>query len=229
MSCVLKLSGSSSRLAEAQVYLLDPHQPPDTARVTPLDQAVAESKLMVVEAQAEAESIRRDAFGQGYQEGLDLAAQRYCQSIAQLQDLMDSLRQERESFFASIESEVVKLSVEIAEKILRHELESKPEAVMEIIRLALLQLTDRDSISLRISPQDAELVKQHREQIRDAAGGVRQIEIIEDRRVDPGGCVIESASGSLDARVSSQLSEISRALLEVSGDDRDADPGFEQV
>lgn len=229
MSCVLKLSSSPTAVSERSVYLLDPHQPRGTGHVTALDQAVAEANALVAEAQAEADSLRRDAVQQGYQEGLDIAGRQYLQSIDQLQDLMNALRQEREAFFAGIESQVVKLSVEIAEKILRHELQSHPEAVLEIVKLALLQLTDRDSIALRVSPHDAELIKQHREAIRDAAGGIRQIEIIEDRRVDRGGCIAESSSGSLDARVSSQLSEVTRAFMEAAGDDRDADPGSEQI
>lgn len=225
MSCVLKLSSSPRSRGEGQIYLLDPHKPPERARATPLDQAVADAKDMVVTARAEAEGLRRGAIDRGYNEGLEVAAQQYCDSIDQLQNLMNDLREEREAFFAGIESQVVKLSVEIAEKLLRRELESSPEAVLDIIKLALLQLTDRDSIALRVSPDDAELIKQHRDAIREAAGGIRQIEIIEDRRIDRGGCVAESSSGSLDARISSQLSEVTRALMEATGDDRDADSG----
>jgi len=227
LSCVLKFSASPSPRASGQIYLLDPHQPPERGRTTPLDQAIAEAKEIVVDARVEADGLRRGAIDRGYNEGLDVAAQQYCDAIDRLEKLMNALREEREAFFAGIESQVVKLSVEIAEKILRHELESSPEAVLDIVKLALLQLTDRDSIVLRVSPYDAELIKQHRDAIREAAGGIRQIDVIEDRRIDRGGCVAESSSGSLDARVSSQLSEVTRALMEATGDDRDADPGSE--
>lgn len=229
MSCVLKLSASPRPLIASQVYLLDPHQHSEASPVSPLDLAMAEAKDIVDTAQAEADALRRTAIDQGYHEGLDMAAQRYCGAIDQMENLTAAVREERETFFAGIESQVVKLSVQIAEKILRHELETNPEAVLEIIKLALLQLTDRDSITLRVSPYDAELIKQHRDAIRDAAGGIRQIEIVEDRRVDRGGCVAESSSGSLDARVSSQLSEVTRALMEATGDDPDADFGSEQI
>lgn len=229
MSCVLKLSASPNLQPAGEIYWLDPHQPAEPGRISPLDQAMAEAKETIASAREEADALRRRAIDQGYQEGVDMAAQQYCQAIDQLQGLMNALRDEREAFFASIEPQIVKLSVEIAEKIVRHELESQPEAVLEIIKLALLQLTDRDSIALRVSPQDAEMIRQHQAEIRDAAGGIRQIEIIEDRRVDRGGCIAESSSGSLDARVSSQLSEVTRAMMEATGGDRDADAGSEQI
>lgn len=229
MSCVLKLSGRPGPTASGQVYLIDPHQPPETGRVTPLDKAIADARAMVEDTLAEAQRLRQEAIDAGYQEGLRKAVSEYAQAIDTLQNLMNNLREERETFLSGVESQVVKLSVEIAEKILRRELEAKPEAILEIIRLALLQLADRNSITLHVSPQDAELIRRHRDEIRDAAGGIKSIEIIEDRRVDRGGCIAESTSGSLDARVSSQLSEIERALLEATGDDRDADPGLEQV
>jgi flagellar assembly protein FliH len=190
---------------------------------------MAEAEAIVAEAKAQAEELRRSAYDRGYQEGLELSAGQYCLAIKQLEDLMNGLRDEREAFFSRAEPQVVKLSVEIAEKILRHELETKPEAVLDIVKIALLQLVGTDSIVLRVSPHDAEVIKQHRDVLEDAAGGVRRIEIIEDRRVDQGGCIAECSSGSLDARLSSQLSEVNRALTEATGDDRDADGGSEQV
>ncbi|HOP79879.1 MAG TPA: FliH/SctL family protein, partial [Armatimonadota bacterium] len=45
--------------------------------------------------------------------------------------------------------------------------------------------------------------------------GIRAVEVIEDRRVDKGGCLIESGNGYLDARIDTQRKEVERALTEA--------------
>jgi flagellar assembly protein FliH len=42
--------------------------------------------------------------------------------------------------------------------------------------------------------------------------GARQLEIIEDRRVGRGGCVIETSAGTIDARIDTQFEQIADKL-----------------
>ena len=42
--------------------------------------------------------------------------------------------------------------------------------------------------------------------------GLRFIEIVEDRRVGDGGCVIETNAGTIDAKIETQIAEVARAL-----------------
>jgi flagellar assembly protein FliH len=46
--------------------------------------------------------------------------------------------------------------------------------------------------------------------------GVKSIQVAEDSSVGPGGCVIETDFGEVDARISSQLAELESKILEVS-------------
>jgi len=49
--------------------------------------------------------------------------------------------------------------------------------------------------------------------------GIQKIEVIADRRVKRGGCVLETSVGNVDARIQSQLSEIGNSLREVASGD----------
>jgi flagellar biosynthesis/type III secretory pathway protein FliH len=44
---------------------------------------------------------------------------------------------------------------------------------------------------------------------------VRNVEIIEDRRVAPGGCVVETASGTIDSKIETQFRTIEETLHSV--------------
>jgi flagellar assembly protein FliH len=55
-------------------------------------------------------------------------------------------------------------------------------------------------------------VRASREDLIAMVDGIRNIEIVDDRRVDAGGCVIETNGGTIDAKLDTQLNEIGAAL-----------------
>ena len=233
MSAVLKFPISPDTDCSNSVYVIDPARAVERTRkrrMTPAERAAAEANSVLQAARAEAQVIRRQAEEQGYEEGIRRGQMECADRIAELESLKNDILEERELFFAHIEPQVVKLSVEIAEKILRHEISADSEAVLGTVRAALRQLKDKESVRLRVNPADREVVASNRDKLRDSVDGVRSIEIVEDRRVDRGGCVVESAGGGIDARIASQLSEVMRVLQEAGGHDAgSADTGPDQI
>jgi flagellar assembly protein FliH len=144
------------------------------------------------------------------------AEEAYRGKLAKLDALSASLESERVGFFDRIEPELVRLSVSIAEKVIGQELELRPEIVVGVVRSAVKRLRDREHLRVSVNPGDIERVKEAREDLISAVDGVRTMDIVEDRRVGAGGCVIESPSGTLDARIQTQIDEISRALGEAT-------------
>jgi len=144
--------------------------------------------------------------------GLLHGEEAYRARLARLDALADSLQRERQEFFDRIEPEVVRLSISIAEKILARELELRPNAVVDMVRSAVKRLRDREQLRVSVNPRDFEQVRSARDDLIGAIDGVRTLEVVEDRRVDAGGCVIESQNGTLDARVKTQLDQLSSVL-----------------
>ncbi len=150
MSCILKLSVAKTP-SGGEVYLVDPDRF-DASRAdrrfsrNPRERAAAEAEEILADARAEAQKICLEALERGYKEGSEQAAAEYADAKWKVEELTEALRAEREAFFAEIEPKVVKLSVEIAEKILRHELTAKPESVLDIAKAALGQLMDTESV-----------------------------------------------------------------------------------
>ena len=170
-------------------------------------------------------SLEREARERGLAQGMAAAEEAYRSKLAGVEALAASLKAERAQFFGRIEPELVRLSVSIAEKITGRELELRPEIVVDVVCSAMKRLRDRESLRVSVSPQDAERVKEARDDLISAVDGVRRMEIVEDRRVDIGGCVIESPGGTLDARIRAQLDEIGRALSEMLPEQQETGEG----
>ena len=172
-----------------------------------------------VDLDVEAEVARR----KGLAEGIHTAEQAYREKLARLESQAAALAAERQEFFDRIEAELVRLSIVIAEKVIGRELELTPETVLDVVRSAMKRLRERETLRLSVNPRDLDTVKNARDDLISAVDGVRKLEVVEDRRVDPGGCVIESPSGTLDARMKTQIDEVSRALGEAVPGPEEAD------
>lgn len=157
-------------------------------------------------------ALARESRERGLAEGICTAEQAYREKLSRLDAMMVAAQEERTDFFDRIEPELVRLSVSIAEKIIGQELAVRPDVVVDIVRAAMRRLRDREQLRVSVNPTDVEQVRAARDDLISAVDGVRKLEITEDRRVSSGGCVIESQNGTLDARIDTQLDEITAAL-----------------
>lgn len=187
--------------------------PHDEAQMI-LSQAREEAARIVFDARAEAENIRVLAYEEARQAALQELEEQKSLLMKHCEEVESNLEHQLEQFWIDIEPELLKLAVRIAEKILHQELNEHQDYVLTTVKSAISQLRDKKNIKIRINPSDYEFLRTHKEELVSTFDGVSSLEVIEDRRVDQGGCVIESANGDLDARVSTQLEQVERALLE---------------
>lgn len=197
--------------------------PEDAARAM-IARARAEAGALVSAAQLEADSIRSSARQEGHE-----AARRELESERQaaaerLVQIEEEAARQVEQFWVSMEPELLRLAVGIAGKVVRKEISENEEFVLTNVKEGLLQLRDRHELTMRVNPRDYDLMREQKEDIAGSLDGIRSIEIVDDRRVDEGGCVIESGNGNLDARIETQLKEVERALLEAAHDGKCAVP-----
>ncbi|HUI55973.1 MAG TPA: FliH/SctL family protein [Bryobacteraceae bacterium] len=108
------------------------------------------------------------------------------------------------------EADMVRLSVEIARRILHRELTVDAAAVKGLISAALQKLQSQEVYRVRVHPDQEKAVRSCLDQL----GRGQSVEVISDPVQLKGGAVFEVASGSLDASVETQLSEIERGLTD---------------
>lgn len=177
-------------------------------------QLLAEQRLAA--AEAEANAIRRQAREAGLAEGRETAHQEWEAKQAELNKLVEEIDAERSSFFDRMEPEVARLAVTIAEKVLARELETRPEGVVDLVRSAMKRMREREALRIRLNPDDVALVRAAKDELMEEVNGVKKLDLLEDRRVGRGGCVIESSNGILDARIKTQLEELERVISEAA-------------
>lgn len=156
----------------------------------------------VAAAEREAEEIRGAAYRAGREE-----------AESELLENLLMIKEERARVFKTVEEDILKLAVKLAEKVIGREIADDAGARAEIVLNALRAARQQEMLTVRVNAGDLPLLEQMRERI-SAFGRAQYIDFIADQTVrGSGGCIIESQSGTIDARVETQLRLLESALL----------------
>jgi len=137
-----------------------------------------------------------------------------------METLNEAIKQ-RKRIIKDSENEIVRLSLKIAEQIIRSEVSVNKDVVMNIVAEAINRVSDRESVIVKVNKDDAEFIKNNKDKLSGIVDGVKNLSILEDSQVDPGGCVIETNLGFVDARISTKISLIEQAIGKAQESDSD--------
>jgi len=134
--------------------------------------------------------------------------------IVQLESLMGNIRKEFFHLQQRSEEIVIRFTLAVAEQILRREVILDNTVVLQQIKEGLRRVLGVDNIKVRVNPVDEAMVREHRAAIASGSDSLRDMLIEPDEKVERGGCILESDSGNVDVRISTQMKKIEAALLE---------------
>ena len=171
-----------------------------------------ESRAATLEQQFERQV--REARAAGIREG---EAAGHSRAAAELQPVLerlarsiDEIGQMRARLRRDAESDLVRLSLAIARRVLRRELAIDPEALHGLVLASLEKLQLQEISRVRVHPSHAAPVAAALP--KSFTGS--PIEVIADPSCEPGGVIFETTRGNLDASVETQLQEIERGLAD---------------
>src|SRR5579871_6741781 len=187
-------------------------QPASGVPATQRDTA-GEAERRMRELQAQAEQRGRQARQEGYREG---EAAGRAQASAEVKPVLDRLARAvqeiaglRPKLMRESASELVDLSFGIARRILHRELTVDRGALQGLVAGALEQLAAQEIVRIRVHP---ELEAGIRQALEGAGrGGLR---LTSDQTLERGAVLLETARGTLDASLETQLAEIGRGLAD---------------
>lgn len=180
-----------------------------------LQSAHERAKQLLAEAERRAAALAETALAEaratGRAEASAAVDREMSEMLATMRNLVDMARVERHKLMESAEPEIVRLAVGIAERVLHQQIALDRGVVVEMAKVAIARLVEKESVTVRVNPGDLEQIREHREELL-SNGEIKNLRVIEDQRVDRGGVVVETDGGTIDARVSTQVNEAKRVL-----------------
>ena len=168
-----------------------------------------DDRNLVSRAQEEAENIKKSAFEEGYRKGMeqanaDMEAFRNCFS-----EFMNAPK----NVFEYIAPDILEISVDIAKKIIKKEVESDPQALINTFVDVLKTVSKSEpKINIRVKPQAVQFIKDTLPNITYEYGIDAKVNIIADPSIEEGGCIFQTNNGIVDASIDTQLEIIKKAI-----------------
>lgn len=158
--------------------------------------------------QSEAESRTRRAVDEAILAERNAAQGELKKAIDLLNGYVRIMRAQLDEWKQKMERQSVELAFEIAGKVISQELATRPDVVADMVKEAVQQLTDITRLTIRVHPDDLELIRAAAKKWQHDGDISTQADIKPDSSLQRGDSLIESDRGITDARVSSQIARL---------------------
>ena len=150
-----------------------------------IEQALAEQKQAILDANAKAEKTLKDA------------------------------DQEKETYIQQAEKEISDIVFEVAGKILPQHFIDVPQVILPLVQKALQKIKDQPRIVIHVAPAHYDFVLMAKNELQATLEGNGTLEVTSDASLKMGDVFLESPNGDVDARLATQLELVKKAVQDV--------------
>lgn len=166
-----------------------------------LDRVIEDAEQYRQEVVKECETLKERAQKEGFEMG-------YSQWV----DRVTELEAEIKRVQAEVEKQVLPVALKAAKKIVNRELETSKSTILDIIKNTLKTVSQHKKINLYVNPDDFEVVERDRKELAKIFEELEALSIQPRKDVTPGGCVVETEGGIINAQLENQWLILERAF-----------------
>ena len=125
--------------------------------------------------------------------------------IQKLEEEIDKVREELQKL-------IIPIALKVAKKIVSTELSINPENIVDIVTNTLKAVAQHKKIVLYLNKQDLETIDTNKNKIRAIFESLESLSLRERDDIEPGGCIVETEGGIINARIEDRWRSIESAM-----------------
>lgn len=138
----------------------------------------------------ECEKIKEHGFKEGYDEGL----KEWGEHLAAFEKKMEALREE-------MQKAIIPVALSAAKKIVGRELELSESAIVDIVAANLKSVVQHKKIMIYVNKKELDVLEKNKARLKDLFEHLEHFSIRAREDISPGGCVIETEVGIINAKM----------------------------
>lgn len=158
-----------------------------------LEKVKADALKYKQEVAEEIEKLKEQAQKEGFEEGF----KKWIEQIAKVEEEIVIVRKETEKV-------ALPVALKAAKKILSRELELSENAIVDIVSNSLKSVVTHKKITIYVNKKELEALEKNRNKIKDIFENLEILTLRERSDVEPGGCIIETEGGIINAQLENQ-------------------------
>ena len=157
-----------------------------------------------IDVAKECDLLKEQAQREDFEEGF----RHWVEKIAELEEEVLKVRQD-------LEKMLVPVALKAAKKILGREIELSDETIVDIVSNSLKAVAQHKRITIYVNKRDLEALERHRPRLKQIFESLEALSLRERSDVLPGGSIIETEGGIINAQLDNQWRILETALEAV--------------
>jgi flagellar assembly protein FliH len=194
-----------------------------------LSQAHEKADAMLESARQEAQQIQEDAKKQGYdsgyeqgknngyEEGLKAAKAEYESRLKELEEERQRLKADFDAQYAEVQPKIVGTILDVIEKVTGIVYENNRDILIHLINRVLNEIEASNEYMIRVSKADYDFLVSRQSKLYAASAKDMNIDILEDKDLAEGQCVIETDGGIFDCSLDVQMEQLAGDIRLLAG------------
>ena len=223
MAGILKANQVSTASSSLQPIAFNLHDVEEAAK-TQLDDVRKKAQQLIEQAKMDADRIRKDAADQARREALadmeakfqqrskELAEKQTAEATQSLKSVLKELQGATDQWLGQWRDETLTLALAIAGKIIRSRVDKEADIVVGWLTDSTAAWSGARRIEVRLSAKQFEELAPRVGDLLKPFANQATCDVIEDPKIEPGGCVVKTDLGLMDWQISSQLSSLEEQL-----------------
>lgn len=117
-----------------------------------------------------------------------------------------------EETLASQRTQLKKIILEIAERIIKDHLAKEPASLEPMLNEALARVAEAEKVKIKVAPEWVAFFEQKKKELAAHLMSTKELLVVGDKKVEKGDLMVQSTQGNIDARLATQMKEVERAL-----------------
>lgn len=166
-----------------------------------IDKIHQEAKKYRTDIITECEQLKEQAQKEGFEAGF----KQWADQLASLEAEIVKVREELSKILAPV-------ALKAAKKIVGKELKTSEETIVDIVSNVLKSVAQHKKISIYANPKDLVILEAHRPKLKEIFESLESLSLRPREDIEPGGCIIETEGGIINARLENQWKILEQAF-----------------
>lgn len=175
-----------------------------------LEHVQEDAKKYRIQVADENENLKENAFKEGYEEGF----KQWAELLANFEKQIETLQKE-------MQQAIIPVALKAAKKIVGKEIELSQDVIVDIVASNLKAVAQHKRITIYVNKKELEALEKNKPKLRDFFEHLESFSIREREDVAPGGCIIETEVGIINAQMEHRwkvLEKAFEALMKTSSE-----------
>ncbi len=138
----------------------------------------------------ESEELKENAFKEGYEDGF----KQWTEHLAQFEIKLEALHKE-------MQQAIIPIALKAAKKIVGREIELSEDTIVDIVASNLKAVTQHKKITIYVNKKELDILEKNKPRLRELFEHLESLSIRPRDDVAPGGCIIETEIGIINAQM----------------------------